>query len=54
MAENKKPAAGKEPIEQDKKQKIIYGVLLAIGIMGIVGAASRAELIATWISGWSK
>lgn len=32
----------------------IKGILIAIAIIGLVTAASRAEWIATLISGWSK
>jgi hypothetical protein len=44
----------KEPIKQDKNYKIIYAILLTLGIMGIVYAAKRAETISHWISGISS
>lgn len=40
-----------EPIKQDKVYKIVKGILITIGIMGIVYASSRAEFISHWIGG---
>lgn len=41
-------------LEQEKSRKIIYGVLIALGVYMLIKAGERADLISSLVTGWFK